>query len=923
MSVLSVTQEKLGKTYSDLEFLLICFKEVLEENGELELSKQVPWINPKRNRPTIDVFCDKHTQLYSIAFQLLNMVEENGAMRLRRKVEDEKSMTAVNGMWAYNFQKLKQKKISAEQIAKDLSETRIEPVLTAHPTEAKRTIVLEHHRHLYLSFLKWENGNYNSLEKKEIRNEIKLHLDRLWRTGEIYEEKPDVKSELKNVIHYLATVFPAVIPALDQRLHMAWEYMGFDPKLIQTYDKLPKISFGNWVGGDRDGHPFVTSDVTKETLELFRLNAFIIVRKALEKLENNLSFTCKLSDCSKAFKKRLTEMADETDSSDLIEKGSNHSEVFRFYVSLLMAKLPLDIEKGYSLKRKDKDHCYVHPIDLVNDLIVLRQALVDYGAAMVAYADVKEVLRLIQTFGFHLAHLDIRQNSRFHDLAISQLMNAAFLDGDKFLTWSEEDRMKFLTKELQSPRPFTQPRTQQLGNEAEAVVSCYRVVADHINKFGEAGLGSLIVSMTHSVSDLLVVYLLARESGLVRNTDKGLVCLLPVVPLFETIDDLQMGSGILQKFMDHPFTKRSLEYQRVARGEKDKVQQVMIGYSDSNKDGGILASQWNLYTSQLKMVDTGKKAGVRIRFFHGKGGSISRGAGPAHWFIRALPHGSMNGDMRLTEQGETISQKYANKTNAVYNLEVLGASTAGYSIIQKYTKHKKDKFDTYFEFLATESQKHYVGLIEKPEFIQFFSQATPIDVIEQSKIGSRPARRTGKRTLADLRAIPWVFSWNQSRFNITSWYGVGHALDLLKTNNPEQFEILIQLAHNDSLARYVFTNIDTSLAATDEKIFKAYADLVEDEEVKKEVLGAIVKELTKTRKMMNLIFPESFEERRQYHYYSNVLRTEGLNDLHFKQIDMLAKWRKMGSPQTEKGQVILKELLLTVNAIASALRSTG
>ncbi|HSZ72745.1 MAG TPA: phosphoenolpyruvate carboxylase [Cytophagaceae bacterium] len=922
MSVLSVTQEKLGKTYLDLEFLLTCLKEVLEENGEVELSKQIPWINSKRNKPTIEEFNDKHVQLYSIAFQLLNMVEENGAKRLRRKVE-EKNMASVNGMWAYNFQKLKQKKITPQQIADELSSTRIEPVLTAHPTEAKRTIVLEHHRMLYLSFMKWENGNYNSREKNEIRKEIKLHLDRLWRTGEIYEEKPDVKSELKNVVHYLSKVFPDVISSLDKRLLMAWEYMGFDPALLQTYDKFPRISFGNWVGGDRDGHPFVTSDVTKDTLEILRLNAFIIIRKALEKLEVNLSFSCQLNACSKALKKRLLELAEESNTIDKLEHHPNSSEVFRLYICLLMDKLPLDIERGYLLKKKDIKHCYVQPEDLMNDLIILRAALVEYGASMVAYADVKEVLRLIQTFGFHLAHLDIRQNSKFHDLAISQLMNAASLDGNSFLTWSEEDRLKFLNKELQSPRPFTQPHTQVLGKEAEAVIGCYRVLADHINKYGEAGLGSLIVSMTHSLSDLLVVYLLAREAGLARYTEQGLVSLLPVVPLFETIEDLQHGSSILTKFMDHPFTKRSLAHQRIARKEKDKVQQVMIGYSDSNKDGGILASQWNLYTSQLKMVEAGKKAGVRIRFFHGKGGSISRGAGPAHWFIRALPHGSMHGDMRLTEQGETISQKYANKSNAVYNLEVLGASTAGYSIMQNHVKRKKDQFDAYFEFIATESQKHYVDLISSPQFIQFFGQATPIDVIEQSKIGSRPARRTGKRTLADLRAIPWVFSWSQSRYNITSWYGVGHALELLKNEHPEQFENLKEQANTDSLVRYVFTNIDTSLSATDEKIFKAYAELVEDEEVKKEILGNILKELTKTRKMMALILPVPFEERRQYHYYSNVLRTEGLNELHMKQIDLLAKWRKMGSTQTEKWQATLKELLLTVNAIASALRSTG
>ncbi|MBC7451935.1 MAG: phosphoenolpyruvate carboxylase, partial [Cytophagales bacterium] len=752
MSALSVTQDKLGKTYHNLEFLLNCFKEVLIENGEEELARYIPWIN-KKGKATHESITEKHIQVYSIAFQLLNMAEENGAVKLRRKQESDKGLASVNGLWGKSLAMLKQKKITQEQIAAELCEIRIEPVLTAHPTEAKRTIVLEHHRQLYLLFLKWEDSTYTELEKSEITREIKLTLDRLWRTGEIYVEKPDLSSERSNVLHYLTTVFPDVVAMLDRRLGMAWEQMGFDPELILTYTKLPRISFGNWVGGDRDGHPLVTSDVTKETLELFRLNAFILMHKHLEQLEKNLSFTCYYKETTKALQKRITEIAEETGSQHLLEKETNNREIFRFYVELLTLKLPVEEDKGYALRINEKSFSYVEAQKLIEDLVILRDALIAFGARTIAYHDVREVVRLLQTFGFHLAHLDIRQNSKFHDNAVAQLLNGASLDGEKFLTLSEEERCKFLNKELQSLRPFSYPNTT-LGPEAEAVISCYRVVATHIDKYGTDALGSLIVSMTRSTSDLLIVYLLAREAGLLIKTDKGIVCKLPVVPLFETIEDLQVSPIILNKFLEHPITKATLEYLRIANSEKAKVQQVMIGYSDSNKDGGILASQSNLSNAQLKLVDVGKKFGARVRFFHGKGGSISRGAGPTQWFIKTLPHNSIQGDMRLTEQGETISQKYANKVNAAFNLELLEAGTAGYTILHKYTKHQKNRFDKHLEYLAEKGKEFYTNLISEKNFIHFFGQATPIDVIEQSKIGSRPARRSGKRTLADLRAIP-------------------------------------------------------------------------------------------------------------------------------------------------------------------------
>lgn len=926
MQILAKTQEKLGKPYHDLEFLLNCLKEVLIECGESNLIDYIPWISDCKICIKPENFTEKHIQLYSIASHLLNMVEENGALNTRRRVETEHSMNAVNGLFGQNLKMLKDKGISEGDIVDMLPDIMIEPVLTAHPTEAKRDIVLEHHRAIYLLLRRRENTTYSEFEMRDIRNDIKLELDKLWRTGEIHLEKPQVKHELRNVIHYMTQVFPEVLPILDRRFSMAWQEVGFNPNSIITFDKLPRISFGNWVGGDRDGHPLVTPQVTKETLEQLRLQAFSLVITKLNKLEKNLSFNCHINQPNKTFQKRLHDLAIELNVEDELEKTRNSNEAFRFFVSLVTRKLPVEVELDFIIGLNDFEGAYKDENSLIDDLVILRDALVDFGAKAVAYADVKDTIRAVQTFGFHLARLDIRQNSKYHENALAQLMDKAMLDGEKFLQMNEEERVAFITKELKSPRPFTQSVTK-LSGEAEGVVECLRVVANHIEKYGTNGIGTLIVSMTRSLSDLLLLYLLCREAGLVTTNEEGLlVSKLPVVPLFETIDDLENSTEIMTAFLNHPFTKRSLEYQRVIANKKEKSQMIMIGYSDSNKDGGILASIWNLFKAQTKLAELGHKTKTNIIFFHGKGGSISRGAGPTHWFIKTLPPGTLMQDMRLTEQGETIAQKYANKMNAVYNLEMLLAGTVGTAIFNKHITKSKDKTEEIaFEYLSSGSFKHYQELIHDKNFIKFFSEATPIDVIENSKIGSRPSRRTGKRSLADLRAIPWVFSWGQSRFNITSWYGVGSVLEEFRIEKPAEFEWLQKRAQEDSLVRYVFTNVDTSLAATDESIFEKYAELVEDEDIRLAILTKIKSELEKTKRMISLIFNKPFEERRSHHFYSNNLRADALKDLHFAQLSLLKRWReaKAKNPESDESKSLLAQLLLTVNAIAGALRITG
>jgi phosphoenolpyruvate carboxylase len=353
------------------------------------------------------------------------------------------------------------------------------------------------------------------------------------------------------------------------------------------------------------------------------------------------------------------------------------------------------------------------------------------------------------------------------------------------------------------------------------------------------------------------------------------------------------------------------------------VQEVMIGYSDSNKDGGILASAWYLYKAQKEITEVGNKFGIKIKFFHGKGGSISRGAGPVHWFLRALPHGTLSGKFKITEQGETIEKKFANKINAAYNLELMIAGNTLNTLIHQTNKPEANKAEEILEYLGNESFKIYSDLLKNEDFLDFYQQATPIDVIEESKIGSRPARRTGKRTFADLRAIPWVFSWGQSRYHITSWYGVGSTLEKLQIEFPEKYKQLKEMIRKDQFVRYILTNIDTSLATTDEEIMKIYAGLVEKPNVRENILSLLLEELEKTRRVMKELLGRPVHERRKNHFYSTGLRAEALDVLHKNQVKQLHRWRSNQASDKASKKELLNQLLISVNAIANAMGTTG
>lgn len=915
--VFSLVKEKLGKPYHDLEFLLFCLRDALIENDKEKIAGYIPWINPPVQFSG-EIPGPGILKLYSICFQLMNLVEINGAVQSRRKRE-EKDLASVNGLWAHELSFTKKHGIDERATLDVIRNVMVEPVLTAHPTEAKRPVALEHYRALYLLMVKRENSMYTKAEQEEIRNEIKISINRIWHIDEYYLEKPDVDSELDNVIHYFRNVFPEAIAIHDRRLITAWTKSGFDSRPFHEPDNFPKITFGNWVGGDRDGHPLVTPETTRKTLLTLRLNAFSIIKERLLELSKTLSFYAPVEKADEPMKKNLERLVvDAGEMGKHLSRRFKH-ELFRYYVHLIIARLPV-VETGQNqLQLSDVKGAYTNSGQLLADLKILKNSLERFGAKTLAWEDVKRTVRIIQCFGFHLAHLDIRQNSAYYEKAFVQLLDTSIGGGQKYLSMDENDRIDFISRELEINRPYLR-NWDNLPPEGRSTLETFAVIEEHIHNYTQKAFGSLIVSMTRGLSDLLMLYALAREAGLMELTPEGLACKLPVVPLFETIQDLERSQEIMEAYLRHPVTRRSLELQKNFNNRDFPVQDVMIGYSDSNKDGGALSSAWNLYKAQETLSRIEKKENVKIRFFHGKGGSISRGAGPTHWFIRSLPVQSLNGLIRLTEQGETIERKYANQVNASYNLELLVAGVTSNTAMNIAGKSGGFEGKPIFEKMAEESKKHYCELTAHPDFIKFFRQASPIDAIESSKIGSRPTRRTGKGHFEDLRAIPWVFSWSQSRFNLTGWYGVGMTLEKMQMEAPDDYSRLRDFIKYDPFTRYVFTNIDTSLNATDERIIKLYSSLVEEKSVRESILKLILDELSRTRNMVISLIGSPVAERRKNHYYSTLLRQEVLDFLHPYQVELLKEWRK---GETETRQVIQVKLMQSINAIANALGYTG
>ncbi|MFW6259779.1 MAG: phosphoenolpyruvate carboxylase [Tangfeifania sp.] len=901
---MSSTGSPFQKITDDRRFIIDCYTEMLNRINENEV---VDLINNTRmgvKRGESELTGDKTIQALSIYFQLITLVEENAATQYRRGLEDQDKMTDIRGSWAEAFNIWKNAGISEEEMLEAISETHIMPVLTAHPTEAKRVTVIEIHRELYLLLVQKENASLSKPEQNAIRENIINLLERWWRTGEIYLEKPDIRDERANAMHYLSKVFPVVLKNADQQLKSSWTELGLNPNKIKNPDLFPKINFGSWVGGDRDGHPFVTPSVTKETLLLHRKAALALIREELTDMVKKLSVSAITNPVPFALSEAIGQKAEALGELGQEAVKRNHYEPWRQFVNLMIVQLNNTISENFA----DSKTYYKSGKALEEDLKLLREVLTQNGLKGLAEDVLFSVERTVKSFGFHLAKLDIRQNSAFHDKAISQILKTTGEKEYDFENWGEDKRVQYLNRLLESNAPITDV-TVSYGPEADNVLDCYRVVRQHINQYGVDGIGSFIISMTRNLSDLLVVYLLMRETQLL-NTN------IRVVPLLETIEDLHNGPEILDAFLKHPVTQSRI-------GKTDKKQEVMVGYSDSNKDGGTIASKWNLYKAEIALSETGRKNNTGIFFFHGAGGTISRGGGKYHRFLESMPENTVCGSFKMTVQGESVAQLFGNPMTATYNLNALSSGVARHVIRNKIDAETPQYPVESMEFLSQKSFEHYRNLIETPGFIHFYSKATCIDVLEKSKIGSRPARRTGTRSLTDLRAIPWVFSWNLSRITLTGWYGLGEALKTLKTEKPEDYIRLKESINSWSFFKFLMIQTETNLILSDLEMMKHYAALDENVKERDLFMNKILTDHKHGFELIEDLFGEPASIRRNGQYDSLKWRNDKLVALHKLHLKYLKQWRSIDDEDSLEKDKLLNKLLSLINALSSGLKNTG
>ena len=896
--------KEFQKINDDRAYLLSCYEEMLSRINEPETLKllQLNKLSEEEINQ-ISVSDEKKIQTLGIYFQLITLVEENAATQYRRKLEDEDDISAIRGSWGETFKKWISEGKTEDEMVKTISSLTITPVLTAHPTEAKRVTIIELHREFYLLMIQRENQYLSTSEKKALREKIINLLERWWRTGEIYLEKPDLTSERDNIVYYLSTIFPLVLKKTDQKLKDSWAAMGFDPEKLSKPENFPLFNFGSWVGGDRDGHPFVTPSITRETLQIHRSKALNIIHGQLTELASRMTLSALSNPVSPILNAKVTNLAKALGEAGEHAVNRNPYEPWRQYVSLLVIKLENTISDNIS----DSNSYYRSSSILLEDLKFLREILIEAGAKGIANDIVFPVERTVMCFGFHLAKLDIRQNSTYYEKTVTQILKKSGYENWDFQSWDEETRLTFLNEELQKHSPITDI-TVSYGKEADNVLDYFRVVRQHVNLYGSDGIGSLIVSMTRSLSDLLVVYLLMRETQLLKTN-------LPVVPLLETIPDLEGGDQILDDFLSHPVTKSRKQL-------LNSTQEVMLGYSDSNKDGGTLASKWTLYKAEQRLFKVGEKHDISIFFFHGTGGTISRGGGKYHRFMESMPPNSQSGRLKITVQGETIAQQFGNPLTATYNLNMMSSGVA-----RQAMKSLKNNEDTHpvetLNWLTEKSIEVYKQFIEDPDFLHFYGTATPIDVLENSKIGSRPARRTGQRTLDDLRAIPWVFSWNISRFTLTGWYGMGQDLKALKAEKPAEFETLKEQVQSWPFLRFLIIQIETNLILANAELMKKYAELETEEAIRTKLLDMILADYEAGIKYINEIMGAPAEDRRTGQIDNLKRRTQELKVLHELHIKYIKEWRTIKDTNPIEGDQILTKLLSITNSLSGGLKNTG
>ena len=839
---------------------------------------------------------------FSYFLQLTNIAEDEHHIR-RRRAHDLASSPPREGSLVYALDTLAAASVTPQAVADFFAHAIVAPVLTAHPTEVQRQSLIRNHRDLAHLLDQRERLQLTPEEAEENQQALSNAILTLWQSRMLRPVRLKVLDEVNNGITYFRETFFTELPRL---------YIQVTQELQKRYPDTfwalpPFFRVGSWIGGDRDGNPFVTAEILRETL---RKQSAATLNHYLEQI-HELGGELPLSNLLVNVTPEMTALA---------EHSTDHSpqradEPYRRALSGIYARVAATARTLDSVEplRHEIGHAdpYLTPEDLRLDLKVLANSLKLNGSVKLAGGRLRRLMRAVQIFGFHLAPIDLRQNSEVHARTVAELLAGAGRYPD-YEALPEAERIKLLIDEISTPRPLHSPYLSY-SEETVGELAIFFAARDLREKYGADALPNCIISKTDGVSDLLELALLLKEAGLLLPGKQPRLD-VNIIPLFETIEDLQKSAATMDEIFNIPAFRELI----TGRGNE---QEVMLGYSDSNKDGGFLTSGWELYKAEIELARVFRRHGVRLRLFHGRGGSVGRGGGPTYHAILAQPVGAVSGQIRLTEQGEVISTKYGNPDTGRRNLEVLLAATLEASLTDHENKvEPAEQFHRIMDDLSARAFNAYRGLVyETPGFTTYFRQSTVVSEIASLNIGSRPASRKASERIEDLRAIPWVFSWAQCRLMLPGWYGFGTAVDGFLATNSEGLPTLRRMVKSWPFFQSLLSNMDMVLAKTDLAIASRYTELVSDVGLRERIFSQIKAEWALTRKhLLAILEHDDFLADNLPLKRSLQLRSPYIDPLNHLQVELLKRHRA-----GETDERVARGIHLSINGVASGLRNSG
>ncbi len=856
------------------------------------------------------------TRAFNVFYVLSNIVEEDFLHRERRKLYRSGDNKLWKGSFLGTVSELKESGLNADQMQSIINEMRYTPVFTAHPTEARRRTMMTLQRRIFLIIDQLNDSDLTDEERSSIHRQLKAQIQILWRTSEVRHNKPSVEDEVRYGLFYFhASLFEA-IPMI---------YRYFERATRKVYGRgeitIPSIlKFGSWIGGDRDGNPFVTPSVTRNAIRLHMQEALKEYHDRIIDLRSLLSHDLEFIKPTDAFQASLDN--DEKELKKLAFKKQPElfsREPYRRKLQFIAYRLNATLKTVQSrIKGKPitlPACAYNSVTDFLDELTLISESLISHNDEDVSKRELKDLMRLVETCGFSLYELDMRQESTVHTNAVAEVLQQ-FAPKLDYNSLSEEMRIKALA-ELISRQHLPKANPESLSESAIETLELFDTMVEMRAETGDNLFGTYVISMTHAASHVMEVMFLARLAGLVgTDKDGNKFCNIQISPLFETIEDLQHIVGVLTDLF------KNTEYMTLLQASGN-LQEVMLGYSDSCKDGGILASQWNLYNAQRQVIELTDKYGVKCRMFHGRGGTVGRGGGPTHEAIISQPPDTVHGQIKFTEQGEVLSNKYGNVETAVYELGVgiTGLLKASQSVVKKRGQYD-ESYHKAMASIASAGELSYRGLTDHTAgFQDYFYENTPVTEIGQLNIGSRPSHRKVDRSKASIRAIPWVFGWAQARHTLPAWYGIGSALEKIRTENGEK--LLRDMYQNWPFFRSLLSNVQMALFKAQMDIAKEYAGLWSEKELSMSIYSKIAEEYYRTvKEVLGIAQIDALMEETPLLQYSLSRREPYLDPLNHIQITVLGRHRQhMISSQEESPW--LDELLLTINAIAAGMRNTG